>query len=145
LSGVFHVLYDIDMQKRTIIFGYPAFVVWRSVLAGFLFAIILCGVVVGLMFMALSELLNSINNNAQQGANFSKYWLVMFVLVAVWWWISGRSRRFRRRFKKLNGRVCLACSHAIEEGGEQCSRCGAKWSLEGLSRSWRKIADAIHE
>ena len=106
------------MKKRTIVFGYPAFVVWRSILAGFLFVIVLIGVLVGLAYMALSEMLSSINSSTQQGVSFYKYWMVVLGVFIVWWWLSRGSRRFARRWKNSTGGYALRAAMRLLRGAK---------------------------
>ncbi|MBL4809539.1 MAG: hypothetical protein JKY43_05720 [Phycisphaerales bacterium] len=91
------------MEKRTVIFGTPACVFWRSVLAGVVFVILLCSVVVGIGFMALSGVMQMVNSNTNPGGFFFWYWGAVFGVFVVWWWLSSSSRRFRRRFVKFDG------------------------------------------
>ncbi len=126
------------MKRRTVILGQPACVAWASALAGVVFVVVLCGVLFGIAMMALDGVMQNIHQSDENNGFFRWYWVSVAVLFVAWWWLSGSSRRFYRRFKKLNGRLCLACKREIEEGEDKCSACGARWSLDGLGKRWMK-------
>jgi len=132
------------MKKRGVILGSPRCVAWSSVLAGVVFVLLLCAAIYGLGMMALTGLGQMVSSSINPGNYFVWYWIGWGVGVVVWWWLSGSQRRFFRRYKKLNGRVCLVCRGEFDEGavdrGASCGKCGWVWSLDGLGKKWKKAA-----
>ena len=133
-------MYTAGMKRRAVIFGYPVCVVWPSMLAGVVLVIVLCGVLFGVAMMALDGVMQNVHQSDESGGFFRWYWLTVAVLFVAWWWLSGSSRRFYRRLKKLDGRVCLVCTREIAAGESVCSGCGAEWSLDGLGKRWTRAA-----
>lgn len=65
----------------------------------------------------------------------------MLPLVGVGW-IYVRMSRYTKRMKRLKGRACFVCNYEIAEGLDRCSECGAAWSMDDLSRQWRRNVGA---
>jgi hypothetical protein len=132
------------MNRRGVIFGQPRCVVWSSALAGVVFVIVLCGLLFGVVVGAINSVMQNVHRSDEGSGFFVQYWIGWGVAVVVWWWLSGTQRRFFRRFKRLNGRVCLACGREFDEGavdhGVRCGKCGWVWSLDGLGKKWKKAA-----
>jgi len=141
--------YDWGMKKQTDWLGNPVYV-WRTEKPVFILGIVLGGCVFGLQFLIEMVGLEMLYMVANQVISFDLMFFVilytlfmtvpflMFFLFAFWSTI--KQMMFKRRFKKLHGRVCFVCGYEIGEGLEQCSECGALWSLDGLNRLWRKAA-----
>ena len=128
------------MKKRGVILGQPACVVWASVLAGVVFVILLCGLLFGVVVIALNGVMQNIHRSEDSSGVLGWYWAGWGAVLLVWWWLSSSSRRLKRRFRRLNGRVCLVCRREVGAGEAACSGCGTEWSLDGLGKSWKKAA-----
>ena len=139
LSGFFFV-YDLGMKKRTVWFGTPVIVVRGVVVTIGLFTIVIGG---GWKLVLLA---------------FEHKWIPMEMLIdrpwllwmlmlapigmtALSWVLATRVSVPITRFQKLRGRMCFVCGYEIADGLDCCSECGARWSLDDLSKGWRKMAE----
>jgi len=127
------------MNTRTVWFGAPVFVMrpLRNSIGLTVLYLGLMLVYVGLVQMdviPLNWLLNPVH--FALAVVFPAGVLMAFMLR-----FAIRIDPFKKQFYASGGRVCFVCGYEIGEGLEQCSECGAGWSLDDLSKGWRKLAE----
>lgn len=126
--------------KRTALFGLPFYKVrcFRALLIYSILSI--------LYFNSLEYLVSA----EMVSADFIfDHWVTVLLVVMVPSWVMiilawkslNRLVAFALRFQELHGRICLRCGYELAEGLDVCSECGAAWSLKGLLKGYRKMAD----
>jgi hypothetical protein len=124
------------MTKRTAVCGIPMYVV-RKVLVPL---IVVNGVVV-LFFIAVSwKDSDYFTDLIIEEPQFALILLLVPALIPLIACVvfAVRTSKYVKRMKGLKGRACFVCNYEIAEGLDQCSECGAVWSLEDLNRYWRR-------
>lgn len=132
-------VYDVGMKNRTIQFGMPVYV-WRKKFRPMLLVIGLVIIYFVAMFLNDSEYFMDLLIHDPLISLLLIVFpavVVMIALIA----FAVRTNRYMKRFSMRSGRVCFVCDYDISNRLELCSECGAEWSLDGLGKGWRKLAE----
>jgi hypothetical protein len=69
--------------------------------------------------------------------------IAMFLPILLLFLIVGRlifrAKKYERRFRKRQGRLCFRCDYDLLEGQHTCPECGLLWEPEKLKMGWKKI------
>ena len=126
-------------NNKTTLFEAPIFVV-RKITMPFLF------VLIAVFFYFIASLMKEKNDITLIWFDSAMSFILLLLfpiaaLISSTILFSIRIKRYKTRFKRLNGRVCFVCNYEIDKTLDQCSECGNDWSLKGLNAEWMKLAN----
>jgi hypothetical protein len=127
------------MKKRTVWFGNPIIVLRGAVVSGLFFAVFFVGAWELFVYLLGVDLVKDFL--------VDRMWLVVVMPIVyvfggmgLGMFVASRVGDPMVRLRELKGRMCLGCGYEIGEELNECSECGARWSLDDLNRFWRWFA-----